>query len=91
MTEGQHIIARAKAFAAHHAALAIPSKVERPVADGPSPVARRIADDMLDIAGTSACVVEEDLLLRGWNREDLRVHGAEAREIANAVAERSAQ
>ncbi len=90
MTDGQRIVARAAAFAARGFALPCPTAAAAtPQAAAPHgpPHRRRHARHRR----RRLLRVEEDLLLRGWSRDDLVRHGDAAREIANAAALRSVQ
>lgn len=90
MLRAQDIIARAAAFAALHAKPPAPLGRLAPVGPVQSAdaVARKMADDMLDIAAVKGGAEEDDLLGRGWSLEALRRHGPAARDIANQAAER---
>jgi hypothetical protein len=88
---GSQIIQRAAAFAAEQAtpiAMRVRLSQLGPVTT-PGAVARKMADDMLDIAAVKGGVEDDDLLLRGWTLDALRHHKLAARELAYASVERA--
>lgn len=94
MSIAEQIIARAQAYgAAHTARMTTPPPTSTRLAQ-PGPVTsreetvRRMADAMRDIGAVKGSVEEADLLNRGWSAQAIASYGADARDLANAAAER---
>ncbi|WP_182422002.1 hypothetical protein [Aureimonas sp. ME7] len=89
-TIGFDYAGHARTLAARHAATRRPLLSQPGPVTTPDGVARKIADDMLDIAAVKGSVDDADLVLRGWTADALARHGPAARDLANAARVREA-
>lgn len=89
-TIGEQLVQRAQALAAAKGkplAARIQLTPPGPVTT-PEAVARKMANDFLEIAAVNGSVEDADLYLRGWTPQAVIEHGPAARALANAASVR---